>query len=272
MIKREKLYYINKPAIDAPYPTDDYAYDTINQISYALALFRRKYEGKKYSLLLSNNQEIVFEIEKKNLAHLLGVDYKNITTNPLIKPLLNSVLGFNKNEVIDSYMLLEKIVENADKVIEHDENHDNKIMNYYRIMIKTMCFNKLSNFDKFDFGIINFNRKTYENSINRNFLPSSNKFLLIPTDEEEMPFYLFGLLKEKDSNVMVPETIIAPINFYNYIYKQEFLLPEELIIDDKDSSSVLLPTKKDKLQLLYLYRSIIETYNTNSTVETKIKK
>ena len=84
MIKKEEdAVYINKKASQVPFAGYDFAYDAINQITYALILFKRKYEGQRYSLNLSNNEEIVFEIPNEYLAHLLGVDLKTILVLPL---------------------------------------------------------------------------------------------------------------------------------------------------------------------------------------------
>ena len=48
MIKKEDIIHINKKASQTPFAGYDFAYDAINQLSYALMLFRKKYEDKRY--------------------------------------------------------------------------------------------------------------------------------------------------------------------------------------------------------------------------------
>ena len=266
MISRQELQYVSDFARKTPYPGDDYAYEVINRLSRALLIFKKKYDGKKYSLILSNGEEICFEIKNKNLAHLLGIDFKWISTSEYMKPLLYSVLGFNENESFNAYSILTRIVENGDKVIANDEVNFNKFLNYYKVMIKTSCFETLSDFNEFNFGVVNFDKTIFENSFGNKFLPSSNKFVFSQNDEALIPYCMMGLTSDNGEETMIPETILAPTNFPDYLYNQELLLPIQLLINDEENLTKLVATPEEKIRMLNLYKSIITTYNTGSYI------
>ena len=269
MIKKEDAIHMNKKASHAPFPGSSFAYDAINQLSYALALYSKKYENKKYNLILSNGEEIIFEIKKNHLAHILGVDLKTIFSDKNMKQEFCKLLEIGENDKLSSFEILSKMVENADLLIEHDETNKNRFFNYYRMMVKSMLFNGLPPLEKFDYGIVNFDREKFLRTFSRRFSPRAKKYLMFPTDDEEIEFCFLGFTKENKSDVLVPEVFLTPINFRNFLYSQELLLPEELIVDGQKRSEVLVPTKTEKIQLLNLYKSIIEMYKTRSSIRNK---
>ena len=266
MISRQELQYVSDYARKVPYPGDDYAYDVIDKIANALLIFKKKYDGKRYSLILSNGEEICFEIQSKNLAHLLGVDFKNISNSEYMKPLLYSVLGLNEDEKFNSYLVLSRIVENGDKVIINDKTNYNKFLNYYKVMIKVSCFEKLADFNEFNFGVINFEKNIFENTFGNKFLPSSNKFIFSQNDEALIPYCMMGIKNDNNTEIMVPETLMAPTNFQDYLYNQELLLPIHLLINDDQNLTKIVATSEEKIRMLNLYKSIIQTYNTGSFI------
>ena len=266
MISRQELQYVSDYARKVPYPGNDYAYNVINKLAVALEIFKKKYDGKKYNLILSNGEEICFEIQDKNLAHLLGVDYKNISNSEYMKPLLSSVLGFKDDEPLTSFSILSRIVDNGDKVISNDQSNYNKFLNYYRVTVKTSCFDTLSEFNEFNFGVINFNKDTFEKSFGSRFLPQSTKLIFTQNYEAIIPYCMMGLTKDNDREIMVPETLLAPTNFADYLYAQELLLPIQLLINDDENLTKLVATPEEKIRILNLYKLIIETYNTRSYI------
>lgn len=266
MISRQELQYVSDYARKTPYPGDDYAFDVINRLSRALLIFKQKYDGKRYSLILSNGEEICFEIKSKNLAHLLGIDYKWISTSEYMRPLLSSVLDLSSSEYLNSYTVLQKIIEHGNRVVENDEVNFNKFLNYYKVMIKTSCFETLSDFNEFNFGVVNFDKSIFENSFGNKFLPSSNKFIFSQNDEALIPYCMMGLTNDNDTEIMIPETIIAPTNFSDYLYNQELLLPIQLLVNDDENLTKLVSTPDEKIRMLNLYKSIIRTYNTGSYI------
>lgn len=266
MISRQELQYVSDFARKTPYPGDDYAITVINRLATALDIFKKKYDGKRYSLILSNGEEICFEIKSKNLAHLLGIDFKWISTSEYMRPLLASVLKFGENDRFDSYSVLTRIVENGDDVLANDEANFNKFLNYYKVMIKTSCFGTISEFNEFNFGVVNFNKDIYEQATSTKFTPSSTKYIFSPTDEALIPYCLMGLTNDNDTELMIPETIMAPVNFADYLFHQELLLPIQLLVNDEKNLTRLVATPEEKIRLLNLYKSIIQTYGTGSYI------
>ena len=128
MISNAELQYVNNYARFTPYPGDDYAYSVLNNLIEAYNLYLEKYNKKKYSLILSNGEEFQFSILNKNLCHLLGVDYKNIISEPMAK-VREEVLGMDPTQTTNSFEILYRIIERANEVIQNDRtygNHDKK--------------------------------------------------------------------------------------------------------------------------------------------------
>ena len=267
MISNKELQYVGEYARKVPYPGDEYARDAVEKLAKSLEIFKQKYDGKKYSLILSNGEEINLEIQKKQLAHLLGVDFKGMRQSDYMKSLLTSILGLDLNNPIDSYTVLCRIVENGDDVIKNDRSNFNKFLNYYRTVIKTSCFEKFSDFKDFNFGIINFDKYVFEQSTGKTWSPNSTKWLFSQNDEPLIPYCLMGLVNDSNTpDLMVPETLIAPSDFQEFLINQELLLPIQMLINDEQNLSKNVATPEEKIRLLRLYKSLIEIYHTNSFI------
>ena len=262
---KEELFYANKPAINAPYPGDDYAYETINKISYALIMFRMKYEGKYFNISLSNGENLNFEIKGCNLAHLLGIDYKMLCSK-YMKPLIHNILDISDGYKINSLVILNRIIENADKVIANDEINPIKLLNYYKIMLKASSFIKFTGFDTFNFGVIDFNKKMYNNIVTKSTSSASTKYVFSKGDSKLIPYYMMGFKYDENFDIMVPETFIAPDNFSDYLYAQQLLLPLELSISNGYKSYENKATINDKIKILNFYKSLVEKYQTDTYI------
>lgn len=262
MITKQELYYASVPAYNAPYPGDDYAYDTINNLSYCCAIYRRDYEGKKYKLILSNGEKLEFEIKPWNLPHLLGIDYRMITSL-YMKPLFHNVLELCDEYKINSLVVLNRIIENADKVLANDEINPIKILNYYKIMLKTSCFLKFSKLKDFDFGVLDFNKNVYKNISNNYISSASNKYLFSKTNEELAPYCMIGLKYDNNLEIMVPETLVAPYDMADYLYGQRLILPLELLITNGEETNRVISTREDKIRILNFYKLLLDCYHTD---------
>ena len=265
MISKKELQYVGDYARRVPYPGDDYARSVLNKLSSALDIFKQKYDGKKYSLILSNGEEFSFEIQARNLSHLLGVDYKGLTSE-YMKPLLERVLGFNPTDQLSSFKVLSRIIENGDEVIKNDKDSVNKFLNYYKLMVKTSCFDKLADFSDFNFGCIHFDKNEFERITGKEFLPSTTKFIFSQNDEALIPYCMMGLKQDNSSDDMIPETFMAPMNFSDFLVNQELLLPIQMLINDDQNLSKIVSTPDEKIRILNLYKSLIQTYNTGSII------
>ena len=154
MISKKELQYVDLWATKIPMPGYDYSMDILEKIEQCYNLYKNKYKDKEYSILFSNGEEIEFEIQAKNLCHMMGIDYKNIT-GEYFNNYRSKV--FNTAEKLSSYELLECILENKEKVAMEDNNPRNqaKAINYYKSAVKCGIFQKFSDFEKFNFGAIN---------------------------------------------------------------------------------------------------------------------
>ena len=266
MISKAELQYVNNNAKNAPFPGVDYAHMVIDRLMDALAIYEDKYRNKNYSLILSNGEEMQFSILPKNLCHMLGIDYKSITSE-YMTPVRESVLDLNSSTYTTSYELLSRIISNRERVIENDSQYgNNKLLNYYKILIKSSVFSKLSNFTSFNFGCINFDKETYNAHTGKFFNPMSTKFLFTSSDEALIPYFMIGMTKDNGGDLYVPETLFAAPDFIDFFCSQELLIPIQLLIDDKENLSKIVATSEEKLNILKMYKSIIQGYSTHSFI------
>lgn len=264
MISKSELKYVNKSTGYIPYPGDEYALKVMEELKEAYELFKEKYDGKSYSMILSNGEEFQFSILDKNLCHLLGINAKNILSE-YAESTAQNVLGINGP--VPTYEVLGRIIERYDSVIENEKKESSyKLINFYKVMIKSAIFKRMTNFQKFDFGVINFNRDKYEKYTGESSVSNSSKYIFMPSGEVFVPYFMVGFIQNSGTDFYVPETALAPEEFYNYFGKQELLLPIQVLIDDNKRFSKLIATPQDKLKLLQRYREIINTYKTSSTI------
>ena len=108
MISMVELRYVQNFARFAPYPGDEYARNVIEKLAKANQIFHDKYEGKQYSLILSNGEEFHFEVKTKNMAHILGIDVKNLTIPEMSDA--RKILGYKATDNIFAYDVLNRII------------------------------------------------------------------------------------------------------------------------------------------------------------------
>lgn len=266
MISRKELGYVNLFARYAPFPGVNYAAMVMDELIRAYQLFNEVYLDKEFSFIFSDGEEINFELLNKNLAHMLGIDFKNLLSGPL-EETMYKVLGFTAFENKSSYEILTRIIERADEVIKNDSNPSNfKILNYYKSMIKCAIFLQLSQFNKFNFGCINFDRDYYNANNETEFSPQSTKLFFTQSHEAITPYFMMGLKYSEQNGKYIPETLFAPTNFAEFFRRQELVVPTQILTCTNDELTKLTATSEEKLQLLNLYKSIISTYGTQSYI------
>ena len=228
-------------------------------------MFNEVYLDKEFNFTFSNGEEINFELFSRNLAHLLGIDFKNLTSEHM-KETVEKILGLVYYDEKNSFNILKKIIERADDVVKNDSNPQNpKIMNYYKSMIKSAIFMRLSQFDKFNFGCINFNKDFYNATGDNSFAPQSTMLLFTQSNEALTPYFMMGIKKEENGKY-IPETLFAPINFADFFRQQELVLPTQILACTNFELNKMAATNEEKLHLLNLYKSIIGTYGTESYI------
>lgn len=288
MISKKELGYVSGWANKVPYPGDDYAQEAMEKLRSAEKLFREIYENNKYNITLSNNEEFEMEIKSKNLAHMLGIDFKNLSKD-IFKDFREKILDLSPEEYLNSYSLLKAIIENSNKVIEFDKTSDYlKILNYYKISVKSDILSKLGNLADFKFGCINFNKEEFlKNSYVENYNSNTTKFLYVPSEEPVSPYFLIGILDPTinskyneeiqnedydDSELVIRntpfivETTLAPDNIKPYFQNQEVVIPTQILKDTNKELNKINATSTQKKALLKEYRSIITEYDLNNRI------
>jgi len=276
MITRKELEYVNTKAKKVPYPGNDYSDEALDKLKKAYDLFNKIYKGNKYNIILSNNEELDLEILDKNLAHMLGINYQNLTS-PIFDEFRKKILDLDYGEQINSYRILEQILNNRDKVIDFESKGNLRVLNYYKISIKSDIFNKLGNLTNFGSGCINFDKNEYlKNSGFKFFNPNSTKFLFVPSDEAISPYFFMGICPEnsefsedleddsfkiKTTTPYFVETLFAPDQSEYFFENQEIVIPTQILkINDKEMIKFSAsPSQKKKV--LKEYDNIIQQYN-----------
>ena len=133
-------------------------------------------------------------------------------------------------------------------------------------MIKTAIFKKMTGFNDFDFGVINFKKENHPDYVSEDTFAKSTKYIVMPSDEILIPYFLVGFLQNNGGNIYVPETAIAPEDYYKYFINQELVLPVQITIEDAKDFTKLEATAQDKIKILQRYKTIISEYNTNSSI------
>ena len=221
MITKKELGYVNLWANRVPYPGINYCEEVMDKVVRCFELYNQKYRNVKYNISFSNNEEIELEILPKNICHMLGIDYSNIT-GEFFSKLRQNVLNIDGN--VSSYDLITRIIENKDMVLEHDANNKVRFLNYYKVSIKCDIFNKLVDLSHFNYGCINFDKNKLYKLYPENRLSSrAVKFLYTPSDETISPYFLMGLKTDGDFNqydlenysepLYIVETMLLPNNY-----------------------------------------------------------
>lgn len=286
MITRKELSYISGWPNRVPYPGDDYALEAMEKLRLAEILFKEIYENNKYNITFSNNEEIEMEIKSKNLSHILGIDFKSLSKD-LFTEFRAKILNLSPNDYINSYTLLKAIIENSDKIVEHDRSNTSlKIINYYKISVKSDIFSKLGNLADFNFSCINFNKKEFlKNSNNSSYSANSTKYLYVPSDEPIAPYFLIGLLQAEpsdnntndtntdienditiDNKDYIVETSLALENVKSFFQNQEVMIPTQILKDTNKELTKIQASASQKKALLKEYRSIITEYELNNRI------
>ena len=254
MISKKELGFVGNWAKKTPYPGVEYANEAILKLKQSFEDYRKFHLNKEYDISLSNGEQILFEILSKNLCHMLGVDYKNLSSE-YFDDFRDTILGVSGT--IQSYSLLEKLIEKMDDVLEYDYKNGGIIFNYYRIMIKCSIFETLSDFSRFNFGVINFNKQLYDGIFNGN----TEKFLYVQSNEAVCPYFMMGILPDNKSSSFdvkyAVETLIAPSTHRDFFKDQEVVIPTQIITTTSEQMIKKEADPNEKLALINQYNAIV---------------
>ena len=254
MLSFNELQYVRLPANIVPMPDIEYSKNALEKLKKCYELYKEKYKYKEYSIICSNQEEIKFQIPNKNLCHMFGIDFNNIK-KPNFEYFRKEILKINIPNY-SSFNLLEKILENADKVIEYDNNNENKekAINYYKCSVKCTIFNRLIDFEKFNFGVINYVGK--KENINYN----NEKIFFVSSNEVLAPYFMIFMKHDKKIKKFVVSSLYAPVNPIIYFDNQEVIIPIEISISHNDEFKKIVATTEEKMQLLTMYNDILNKY------------
>jgi len=244
MISLKELKYVGDFANKAPYPGDRYANETFEDMITTFEKYQKNYKGNDYSIIFSDSSEINFEILESNVCHMLGIDYSALTSGYYNNFLLD-VLGIDKtSEKITSYGIVQSLLDNYEKVIKYDSSNSNRAINYYKARIKCAIFDKMINFEKFNFGKLD--------------TKDESKLLFTPSDEAICPYFLIRLNPDSNSKYFVSSLMAPERNQIASYFSYSASIPTQLIIDNKHQMLTKLEaTPKEKIELLNMYKTII---------------
>jgi len=288
MITLRELNYVSSWASKAPYPGVAYAEGAAKKLIASVDAYEQFYKNKEYDLILSNGEQFSFEIAPMNLCHMLGVDYKNLSGD-YFREFREDVLKMYTPP--RSYDLLKGIIEHIDDVLKYDEERSGKILNYYRIMVKCSIFEKMSNFSKFNFGVINFDKEAYEHSSSGIYHGNAEKFLYVQSNEQVCPYFMMGILPTKDrfdnsdsieerffeeknekdedgkNKDYVVETLFAPTNVRDFFCNQIVSIPTQILTTTTDAMIKKEATPANKIALLNQYKAIVTEYGIPNNID-----
>lgn len=275
MITTKELGWVGTWASRAPYPGIAYAENAAKKLIQSVEAYEQLYKDKEYDLILSNGEQCSFEIAPMNLCHMLGVEYKNLAGD-YFRDFREDVLKIHNRP--RAYELLNALVDHIDDILEYDESRSGKILNYYRIMVKCSIFEKMSNFNKFNFGIINFDKDTYERSSGSMYRGNTEKFLYVQSNEQACPYFMMGILQnqnkieseeyddsietsdEEKGKKYVVETLFAPTNVRDFFNDQNVCIPTQILTTTTDAMIKKEATPAQKLALLNQYKALVSEY------------
>ncbi len=268
MITLKELEYVTSRANKVPYPGIAYSENAASKMITAVHFYEQYYKDKEYEIILSDGKQFSFEIMPKNVCHMLGIDFKSLSGD-YYKDFRSNVLGVD--EVRGAYDLLKLLIDNMEAVLKYDFENKGKVFNYYRLMVKCAIFAQLSDFSRFNFGVINFDKQTFLDRTNSNHTSNAEKLLYVQSNEQNCPYFMMGILQDRFStpNLLgkyVVETLFAPTNPSSYFDDQKVAIPTQILIisntmDKKEATS------KEKLALINQYNAIVSQYNLANSLD-----
>ena len=132
-----------------------------------------------------------------------------------------------------------------------------KILNYYKSQIKCNIFKKLSDFEKFNFAAINYNPQDNRYDYDK------QKLLFIPSNESVCPYFVMGIKMSEYEKIQkyIVNTLMALQEPKRFFENQEVIIPTQILVSDNNELRKLNATAEEKIQLLTMYKNIINTYN-----------
>lgn len=258
MISKKELEYVNIKTMCAPYPGINYSEEAMEDLAAAFSAYEEYYADRLYNIMFSDGNEIDFEVERKNLCHMVGIDSKDLFGD-YRADFRKKVLDMDPDKASSSYGLLKRIIDNREKVLEY--NMHKQVFNSYRVRLKCNIFHKMSDFSKFDFGCINFDKPTYERVNGEVIGGESSRYLYVQSNEGNCPYFMMGLKSISQDGKQIVETLLAPTAPDKFFREQEVVIPTQLLKFNLEDLTKLNATASEKIALLNMYKAIVSRYN-----------
>ena len=253
MISLKELQYVDVWARKAPYPGSIYAFETLEKMKELFDKYNKNYREKNYSIIFSDSEELAFKISDTSVCHMLGIDFKNLINGPFEK-FLSEVLNINVNDRITSYEVLKAILDNYEEVVKYEENGNLRAINYYKSRIKCSIFDKISEFEKFNFAKL----ETSDDS----------KLLFTPSNEAVCPYFFISLNRDQNAVSYDISSLLAPKqNELPSFFEKKFTIPTQIIIDDSQNLDKLTASPREKINLLNMYKQIVLNYHIEGNID-----
>ncbi len=256
-LNREMSYVNVKAGSNIPYPGKTYGKEALEELKNALYLYEQYYKGKIYDISFSNGENVEFEINTANVAHVLGVQYRYLLENEFVS---NLVKEFTPEGNYNSYNLLNLMVENPDEVIDLD-NEMRNVINFYRLRIRAEIFSKFSNFSEFNFGCITYDSVKAEELGYPTYM-KSNHFLYVASADPSYPYYMMGINHSEGDNNYV-ETMFANEFPEKMFEGQSISTPTIISTTTSSNYDKKFATAEQKLRLSTDTLKIAEKYGAN---------
>ena len=242
-------------------PSREYIDLAINALRDTICIFENRYKDKILNIKFTNGEKYEFEINKKNLAHMLSVNTNSLKDTLIYKR--------KSTDFISSYAYLNKIVDNPDSFISFNDYNNGSFVNYYTLYDRCITFKKLSELEKFNFVGVDFQNDRILNERDKTSI-KSNKMLLYKSNEYLIDYYLMAIVKcKRESNYYI-ETNFPVYNYYHqkkwnpkrFLENQILLIPEEIKIKNKKSNIIekvsSCKNKQELIDFLYQVKNNIE--------------
>ena len=87
-----------------------------------------------------------------------------------------------------------------------------------------------------------------------------NKLFFIPSNEAVCPYFMMGIKQIEENNYIV-NTLLAPEQPKKFFDNQEVIIPTQILISDNANLRKVQATSEEKINLLTMYKNIINAYN-----------
>lgn len=263
MVSLKELQYVNLWESKTPFPGEKYAWDTFEQMSKLLDKFKTDYKDKDYTIIFSDGKEINFEILSMNICHMLGISYKNLS-NGYFDNFLESIGIFRP---YNSYELVERLLDKASSIIDAASSGRQKLLNYYKCRIKCAIFDKLGQFEEFNFGKIEQidkkNDSIHSNDSADNSEQKKSILFYTASNEPVCPYFFIRIVPhDGDTSKYVVNSLLAPFNneLKTYFDGVEAAIPTQMIVDDRDNKlNKIEVNSRQKINLLLEYRQLVNS-------------